>query len=68
MIRSGPAHRVTVRSRERRAARHDERLANPLLGRPVIHVSDAYDPFAHYALNTGPTDEFGDLPEAPRPS
>jgi radical SAM protein with 4Fe4S-binding SPASM domain len=39
--------------------------ANPLLGRRLIQVSDAYDPFAHYALNTGPTGEFGDLPEAP---
>ena len=40
-------------------------MANPLLGRKLIQVSEAYDPFDHYGLNTGPTDEFGDLPEAP---
>lgn len=38
---------------------------NPLLGRPLIHRGDDYDAFDHYALNTGPTHEFGDLPEAP---
>ena len=43
----------------------DGNTANPLLGRALIQVSDAYDPFDHYDLNKGPTDEFGDLPEAP---
>jgi len=43
----------------------DGKTANPLLGRALIQVSDAYDPFDHYDLNKGPTDEFGDLPEAP---
>jgi radical SAM protein with 4Fe4S-binding SPASM domain len=43
----------------------DGNTANPLLGRPLIAVIDGYDPFDHYELNTGPTDEFGDLPEAP---
>ncbi|HET7487029.1 MAG TPA: radical SAM protein [Acidimicrobiales bacterium] len=38
---------------------------NPLLGRKLIQVTDSYDPFAHYDLNVGPTDEFGRLPEAP---
>ncbi|MEO5680065.1 MAG: radical SAM protein [Acidimicrobiales bacterium] len=40
-------------------------IANPLLGRKLIHVSDSYDAFEHYALNIGPTHEFGNLPEAP---
>jgi len=38
---------------------------NPLLGQPLIHRDASYDPFQHYALNTGPTHEFGDLAEAP---
>ena len=38
---------------------------NPLLGQPLIHRDASYDPFQHYALNTGPTHEFGDLGEAP---
>ena len=28
-------------------------------------VLPKYDSFEHYKLNTGPTDEFGDLPESP---
>ena len=37
---------------------------NTLLGRPLIEQSERYDAFDHYALNTGPTTEYGDLPEA----
>lgn len=40
-------------------------VINPLIGRPLIHRDGGFDPFKHYALNTGPTHEFGDLPEAP---
>lgn len=40
-------------------------VANPLLGRKLIHVSPTYDAFDHYDLNRGPTHEFGDSPEAP---
>ncbi|MGH9277165.1 MAG: hypothetical protein ACRD12_03530, partial [Acidimicrobiales bacterium] len=40
-------------------------MGNPLLGRALIQVTEAYDPFEHYALNVGPTDEFDALPEAP---
>lgn len=36
---------------------------NTLLGRPLIERSEHYDAFDHYALNTGPVHEFGDLPE-----
>jgi radical SAM protein with 4Fe4S-binding SPASM domain len=43
----------------------DGNTANPLLGRPLIQRDRDYDPFDHYALNTGPTHEFGDLPETP---
>lgn len=38
---------------------------NPLLGRALITETEHYDPFDHYGLNVGPTDEFGDLPETP---
>jgi len=43
----------------------DANAVNPLLGRPLIFRDDNFDAFQHYALNTGPTHEFGDLPEAP---
>jgi radical SAM protein with 4Fe4S-binding SPASM domain len=43
----------------------DGESSNPLLGRPVIQRWEDYDPFAHYALNVGPTHEFGDAPETP---
>ncbi|MGI8984023.1 MAG: radical SAM/SPASM domain-containing protein [Acidimicrobiales bacterium] len=43
----------------------DQKTANPLLGRALIQVSAGFDPFEHYELSKGPTDEFGDLPEAP---
>jgi len=38
---------------------------NPLLGHPLIERSERYDAFDHYALNVGPTHEFGALSEAP---
>lgn len=41
----------------------DGDTVNPLLGRALIDDSGTYKPFEHYGLNTGPTDEFGDLPQ-----